>query len=266
MVDLHTHVMFGWDDGAKTIDDSVAMVRLASEDGTRVMAATPHLIWSGETVDPQVIRDRVAEINQRVKQEGIDIRVVVGCEVPALWDHFDLIKNKQVVTLNEGRTLLFEVPFHQHALQFADLLFQVRMMGLTPLLAHPERSTPFLQDHELFRATVDEGIAVQVTGGSLTGAYGEIVRGFAWEIVMQERPIVIASDGHGVEHRRPRLGSAYAMLAEELGVEAADLMCRDNAAALLEGKPVRIAHITRKSPSEGKRGLVGRIRRAFGRA
>lgn len=265
MVDLHTHILFGWDDGAETIDDSVAMARLASDNGTTVIAATPHLMWSGERVDPQVIRDRVAEINQRVEEEGIGIRVVVGCEVPALWDHFNLVKHKQVVTLGEGSTLLFEVPLDQHPLQFADLLFQVRMMGLTPLMAHPERSRPFLEDHDLFRACIDESIPIQVTAGSLTGAYGETVRRFAWEIVVQERPIVIASDGHGVEHRRPRLGSAHAMLTDELGAEAADLMCRDNAAALLAGKPVRIARISREAPRETKRNLAGRILRAFGR-
>jgi protein-tyrosine phosphatase len=265
MVDLHTHVMFGWDDGAGTIEDSVAMARLASDNGTRIMAATPHLVWSGVTVDPQTIRDRVAQLNERIAQEGIDIRIVVGCEVPALWDHFNLIKHKKVLTLGEGSALLFEVPSHQHPLRFADLIFQVRMTGLTPLMAHPERSTPFLQNHDLFRATIDESIPVQITAGSLLGAYGKSVGGFAWEIVRQERPIVIASDGHGVEHRRPRLGSAHAMLAGELGEEAADLMCRGNPAALLEGNPIQIARISRKAPPEGSRGLAGRIRRALRR-
>lgn len=264
MVDLHTHVMYGWDDGAETIDDSMAMVRLAAADGTRVIAATPHLLWSNVRVDMAVIGERVADINERIAAEGLDIRVISGCEVPATWDSFNLIKHKQVALLGGSRTLLFEVPFQLHAVQFPDLLFQVRMMGIVPLMAHPERSDPFIMDHGLFRATIGPDLPVQITASSLTGSYGSRVQSFAWEIVREERPIIISSDGHGADRRRPCMSAAHQALSEEFGVEAADLMCRDNAAALLEDKPPRIANIKRAELTEPRRGLASRLRSVFG--
>lgn len=263
MIDLHTHIMFGWDDGAETIEDSIAMARLAAKDGIRTLAATPHFLSGVERVHPEVIRERVAAINALIQQEAIDIRVVTGCEITALWDNFNLIKHGQVLMLGDSRCLLFETPFRQLPVQFADLIFQVRMLGITPLLAHPERSEPFLADHDLFNRTVGEDIPVQVTATSLTGGYGERIQGLAWKIVRQERPIVVASDGHGPEHRRPILSPAHAVLKEAFGEEAADLMCRDNAAALLESKPVRIARISRQQPKAERRGLANRLRRVF---
>lgn len=263
MVDLHTHVMYGWDDGAETIDESMAMVRLAAADGTRVIAATPHLLWSNVRVDMAVIEERVAEINECVAAEGLDIQVVTGCEVPATWDSFNLIKHNQVALLGRSRTLLFEVPFTLHAVQFPDLLFQVRMMGIMPLMAHPERSEPFIMDHGLFRATIGPDLPVQITASSLTGSYGDRIQSFAWEIVREERPIVISSDAHGVDRRRPCMSAAHAALSEEFGAEAADLMCRDNAAALLENKPPRTANIERAELVEHKRGLASRLKSVF---
>jgi protein-tyrosine phosphatase len=264
MIDLHTHVMYGWDDGAETIDDSMAMVRMAAADGTRVIAATPHMLWSNVRVDIGVIEERVKDINERVAAEGLDIRVVTGCEVPATWDSFNLIKHKQVATLAGSRSLLFEVPFKLLPVQFPDLLFQVRMTGITPLMAHPERSEPFITDHALFRSMIEPDIAVQITSSSLTGSYGDRIQAFAWEIVGEERPIVVASDAHGVDRRRPCLAAAHAALSEKLGKEAADLMCRDNPAAVLEDKVLRIANIKRAEPVAHKRGLASRLRSVFG--
>jgi protein-tyrosine phosphatase len=261
MVDLHTHIMFGWDDGAVTIEDSLRMARLAADDGIRVLAATPHFLIGGERVNPDVVRERVAAINASIAEEGLDIRIITGCEIQGLWDNFNVIKHGQALMLGDSRTLLFETPFRQLPLQFADLIFQIRMLGITPLLAHPERSDPFLADFDLFNRTVGEDIPVQLTTTSLLGGNGERIQDLAWKIARQERPVVVASDAHGHEHRRPLLSSAHAMLTEAFGEEAANLMCRDNAAALLANRPARIARIPRQQAKEGKRGLAGRLRR-----
>lgn len=263
MVDLHSHIMYGWDDGAETLSESMAMARIAAEDGIRTIAATPHMYWADKQVDPGVIRERVAHINQTIEDEGLDLRVVVGTEVPAFWDHIDPVRQKKVLTLNDSRTLLFEVPFQHLPVRFNDLIFQVRMLGIMPLMAHPERSEPFLADQESFRTLINEDIPVQVTGGSLTGFFGGRVQEFAWDIVSQERPIVIASDGHSSGRRRPTLSDAHAALTEAFGREAADLMCRDNATALIENRMPRIADIPRRPTAEERKGFTARLRKAM---
>ncbi len=246
MVDLHSHVMYGWDDGAETLETSLEMVRVAAADGIRVLAATPHMWWKDECVDPGMVRERVAEINEAALHQGLQVRIVTGTEVPAYWDHLDYIRGKRVLSLNDSRTVLFEVPFHHLPVQMNDLIFQLKMLGYMPLMAHPERCAAFQADPDYFRRMISEDTPVQVNAGSLMGFFGESIRELAWEIVAQERPVVIASDAHNAGSRGPVLSEARAALAAEFGEAAAELMCSGNAAALIENRPARIADLRRR--------------------
>lgn len=263
MVDLHSHVMYGWDDGADTLDESLDMARIAA-DGIRALAATPHMWWGGAMVDPDIVRERVAEINDALARDSVPLTIITGTEIPASWENLELIRQKRVLSLNDSHTVLFEVPFHDLPVRLDDLIFQVRMLGLTPLMAHPERSSAFLADPDAFRRLIHEDVPVQINGGSLTGYFGEEIQDLAWEIVAQERPVVIASDAHNARGRSPMLSEVRASLEEAFGPEAADLMCRENAAALIEDRSARVADITRPS-GETKAGVGSVLRRVFRR-
>jgi protein-tyrosine phosphatase len=231
MVDLHSHILYGWDDGAESMDDSLAMARLAGARGTRLMAATPHLYWQNQRVDPAMIRERVAEINARIHAEAIPLRLVTGTEIPADWDNLTLIERGLALRLGDSKSLLFEVPFVHLPVRFKDLIFQLRMLGLTPVLAHPERCQVFLAEPDAFYRQVDDDTPIQLTAGSLTGGFGETVHDLAWRLIEDERPIIIASDTHNIKNRRPGLLRAHTAVAEKYGENTADLMCNDNPAA-----------------------------------
>ncbi|HEY3267551.1 MAG TPA: CpsB/CapC family capsule biosynthesis tyrosine phosphatase [Armatimonadota bacterium] len=263
MVDLHTHVMYGWDDGADTIETSMVMARLAAAAGTRTLAATPHLRYQEVLVDAQMIRDRVAEINAAIQAEGLEIEIVTGAEVPASWDNLALIQNGKALCLGESRTVLFEMPFRTLPVRMDELVFQLRMAGFTPLIAHPERCQPFLMEPGLVERTIAEDIPVQITTSSLVGSMGGKVRDLAWRIMEQPRPIVVASDAHGVDHRRPVMSDAFAELESAFGAETADLFCRANPAALLANKPPRLAALSRDQEPPARRSLASRLRRAL---
>lgn len=265
MVDLHSHILYGWDDGAKTLEDSLEMARLAVERGTTVIAATPHLYWESRRVDPEMVVARVAEINEALTAEDIPLQVVPGTEIPADWDNLALIRHGKALRLGDSKAVLFEVPFTTLPVRFKDLIFQLRMNGVTPLLAHPERCQVFLSDPDAFYRQVDEDTPVQLTAGSLTGLFGEKIQDLAWRIAQDERPVVVASDTHNVRNRKPGLQKAHAALAEHFGQDAADLMCLHNPAGLLEDKPMRIARIPRAPEPAEPRGGMNLLKRAFRR-
>lgn len=239
------------------------MLRIAANDGIRVIAASAHMIWAGERVDPEMVRERVAVLNERVAEEGLDIRVAVGTEMRAIWDALMPLKHKQILTLDDSRCVLFEPPFDQLPMHFADLVFQVRMLGYVPLLAHPERCGPFLDDPDLFHRLVDEEMPLQITSKSLTGFNGERVQALAWEMMREERPIVISSDAHNTTSRPPILSEARAVIAERMGEETARIMCEDNPRALIENRAPIIAPAQKMH--EPRPGLAARFLRALGR-
>jgi protein-tyrosine phosphatase len=263
MVDLHSHILYGWDDGAETMEDSLAMARIAVERGTRVMAATPHLYWHNTRVDPEMIRARVAEIDAAIRAETLPLHLVTGTEIPADWDNLTLIERGQALRLGDGKGVLFEVPFVQLPVRFKDLVFQLQVLGFTPLLAHPERCQVFLANPDAFYRNVGDDTPIQVTAGSLTGGFGETVYNLAWRLVTDERPVLISSDAHNVRNRKPGLEKARAALAERFGEEAALLMCDTNASAILENRPLRIANIPRAREADEPQGRFGRLKRAL---
>jgi len=265
MIDLHSHILYGWDDGAKTLDDSLAMARLAAERGTRVIAATPHLFWQNQRVDPQWIRTATDELNEAIQTEGIPIQVVPGAEIPADWDNLTLIERGLAPRLGNSKAVLFEVPFVNLPVRFKDLVFHLQMEGFVPLLAHPERCQVYLANPDAFYRDVEADTPIQITAGSLTGGFGEKVFDFAWRLIMDERPIVIASDTHNIVKRRPGLRRAYDAVAQQFGEEAATLMCDGNPKALLDDRPPRIARIPREPRHAAAPARRGLLKRAFGR-
>ncbi|HOC31812.1 MAG TPA: hypothetical protein PKK84_06190 [Armatimonadota bacterium] len=260
MVDLHSHVMYGWDDGAKTIDESLEMARVAAENGTTVLAATPHMYYGEQRVEPDMVRERVAEINERITAEGLDIRIVVGTEMVATWEALMPLTHKKVLTLNDSRTVLLEFPFTQLPIRFKELIFQVRMANIMPLMAHPERCQMFIQEPGSFEANVEPDLPIQINTTSLMGGFGEKIQNYAWKLVEEDRPIVIASDAHNAKSRPPILSEVHAALTEKYGEEIANIMCRDNPRAVIENKGLRIARMKRKPAPEPK-GFRARLKR-----
>jgi protein-tyrosine phosphatase len=263
MVDLHCHVMFGWDDGADTLEESLAMLRVAESEGTSVIAATPHMFWSRGRVDPAVVRERVGIINEAAAASGLTTRVVTGMEMPAMWDAANYLFHGEVLTLNDTRAVLFEPPFDALPVRFEELAYQMRLKGFVPLLAHPERCRPFIADHSVLERMVPEDMCIQLTTTSLVGDFGESMQAFAWELLHGPRPVVIASDAHNSTSRNPGMGRARALVEAQVGADVARLMFEENPRALIEGKPVRASGL---SGADGRKpGLLERVRKMVGR-
>ena len=239
MIDLHSHILPGLDDGPADIEGSVALARAASESGTRVMVATPH-IREDHPFPLEAIGDQTERLNRILGQEGVDLRVVPGGEV-ALTKVGELDDaTLQSLCLGDGRYLLVESPYTYAPELVERLLFDLQTRGYRPILAHPERSPSFLSDFVRLSRLVDRGMHCSITALSMVGAFGGTVQAFTTRLFAAGLVHNVASDAHDQRGRPPGLGHGFERLDARLPglAEQADWFTRDAPQAILAGQPL----------------------------
>lgn len=204
MIDLHTHILPGVDDGAPDMETSLAMARAAHDAGVGTLVATPHVNSRYEQTSASIAR-RVGELNLALARAGVPVAVVTGAEVSL--SSVSALDLDELAALCVGNSdcLLVESPYRTDADYIEDVLFDIQLKGLRPMLAHPERAPVFQRDVERLARIVDRGVLCSITAGSLAGRFGGTVYRFALQLV--ERGLVhnIASDMHDVDRRPPGL-------------------------------------------------------------
>ena len=237
MIDLHTHILPGVDDGVKTMDDAVDFARVAAGDGVRTIVATPHY-REGFYLNarPDVLAG-VAALNARLQAEKLPIGVLPGAEVHISADLVSRVKSGHAPTLaDNGRTVLFELSMSQYPLDLESRVFQMRLAGLQILFAHPERIRYFQDDVSRYEAVIRLGAFGQLTTGSVTGVFGTDVVEFSEELARKRLVHVVASDAHNTRGRPPVISSAMARLSAWAGEDFARRMTDEFPQAFIEGR------------------------------
>ena len=241
MYDLHAHILPGVDDGAKTPQDTVDMARVAAENGTITILATPHRKDITENWSVAYIRQLVEDMNSKIADEGIDLTLVLGMENHLDVDLPDEVTNGRALTMNGSRYILVEMPFFGRPNYVEDVMFRIQVQGLIPVLAHPERIEAFQRDPALLKVFVEGGMLSQVTGGSLLGYFGKHVQRFTRRLMQQGLVHIIASDTHFPGGpRSPQLPPGLEAAAKIVGTQRAQSMVVDTPKAVLENKPVQV--------------------------
>jgi protein-tyrosine phosphatase len=256
MIDLHSHVLPGIDDGPPTMEGSLALARAAAEQGTTVLAATPHVTWDLPRNTAGLIAGLVGEVNAEIGAAGIGLQVVPGGEI-AMSRAADLPAEEVTgLRLGGGPWVLVECPFTPSAAGFDEILHAVSLRGHRILLAHPERSPAFQRDPELLARFVHMGMLAQVTAGSFTGEFGRTVQRTAQDMLARGLVHVVASDAHDAVRRGP----AIAAPLREAGIaeERIAWLTRGVPEAILAGDRIPPAPVVEPPP---RKGLLSRLRR-----
>ena len=244
MYDLHAHILPGVDDGSRTPEETLEMSRVAAETGTRVILATPHRKDVTEESSVGHIRSLIADMNAQNAEHGIDISLALGME-----NHLDEalpaeIDGGRALPMNGSRYILVEMPFFGRPDYIERTLFEVQEMGLTPVLAHPERIEAFQQDVDLLAMFVQRGMLSQITAGSIVGTWGDDVKKFTHELLDRRLAHVMASDTHSPTGlRSPKLGVGIEAAASIVGADYAKAMVVDTPLAILEDRAVDLVGI-----------------------
>lgn len=223
MVDIHTHILAGVDDGATSIRESVAMARLAVEDGTRYLFATPHHN-PYESLLRHEVAERVAQLQVELDLAGVDLTVLPGHEVHLYDGVLQDWDNQRAGPLGGSRYLLAEPDFYRFNAKTDDILAEFTARGYLPILAHPERIIPIQHDLTLIEPFLARGGWVQLTAGSLLLSANSPARIAAETMLRQGMVHILASDAHNVTSRLPGLTRACYAAAQIVGLEKAQAM------------------------------------------
>lgn len=238
MIDLHAHVLPGLDDGPADFEQALALVRVAARDGTRVIAATPHLRADHPAVRAEALADAHAEFTAQLKG-NLGLRVVIGAEVDLGWATDATDEQLRLASYGQrGSDLLVETPYGRLSAGFEEMLFRLELRGYRLLLAHPERSPDFQRQPRRLLALVERGVLLQVTASSLLrnrrSAGGRLAR----ELVTRGQAHILASDTHAHQGIRAPALAAGVAAASKLAPERAQWMAGAAPAAVLAGKPL----------------------------
>jgi protein-tyrosine phosphatase len=240
MIDLHSHVLPGLDDGPAEVDESIELLRLAAAQGTRVIAATPHLRGDYPDLEIESVAEACADLNDRIPAD-VDVRVAPGAEVDIHWGQHATDEQLRLASFDQrGRDLLVETPYGLLPDNFEELLFRIGLRGFRIMLAHPERNASFQRDPARLRAIVGRGVLVQITLPSVVARdRSSRSRKLAFQLVREGNAHNLASDSHSPSprFRPPDLRRGVAEFAE-LAPAYAEWMVTDAPAAILEGEPL----------------------------
>ena len=237
MIDIHSHILPGIDDGVKTEDEAVEFARLAYADGIRTIVATPHCKEGFYENGRDQVLPAVERLRRRLAAEGVPISLLPGAEVHLVPELVARVKDGRAPTLaDNGTTLLLELSLRHYPVELENLVFELKLAGIEPVFAHPERIRYFQDDPRRYAALVRLGAVGQITTGSILGVFGTDVREYSEELMVKGLVHVIASDAHNVRGRPPVLGETLEVAAEIVGEARARAMVESAPRALVAGK------------------------------
>ena len=215
MIDLHSHILPGLDDGPATMEGSLELARAAVAAGTRTILATPH-IHHDPRIDPALIAAGIDALRAALAAAEIPLEVLPGGEI-AISRLSDLDDDMlRALALGGGPYVLVESPFSPAVGDFEPMVLDLHARGHRVLLAHPERCPAFQRDPPRLEALVDAGALVQITAGSMAGGFGSSVRRFTTTLLREGLVHVVASDAHDNLRRPPGLQAGFPLLERDL--------------------------------------------------
>ena len=173
MKDLHTHLLYGIDDGCKTMQEAITLIKKMRASGTKEIIITPHYInHSKYQCNNRDKEKRFVELLNEVDKEKIDVTIYLGNEVFYTEHFLELLKKDEIFTLNGSKYLLFEFPLNNYNQGSGDIISKIISKGYVPILAHPERYKVFLDTPDLLEEYLRMGVLMQGNYTSLFGKYG----------------------------------------------------------------------------------------------
>lgn len=238
MIDIHSHILPGLDDGSQSMDKSITMAEIAMESGVTDMIATPHCNQKKlfENYASTELFNSLDRLKNELESAGIDINVHLGAEVFATEDIVPLYKDKRLFTLNFSRYLLVEFDFYADLMFMENTLYDLLDEGVVPIIAHPERYL-MLQEHpDAAMIWYDEGVGIQLNKGSLFHRFGSGAYHLAHQLLASGHVSCVASDAHGTEHRTPDMTAVEGLLSDMYSKSTADLLLQVNPWRILNNK------------------------------
>ena len=240
-IDIHSHILPGVDDGAKDIETSMQMLRLAAKDGITEMILTPHnkpghhskgAVWTAKT----------EELRERLAQENIDIKLYAGNELYYRSGLSDEIADGQAYTLAGSRYVLIEFNPLDDYDYIRNGINGVLMDGYYPVLAHAERYQNVCTKKYAVTELIEMGCFIQVNAGSIMGKFGFGTKRFTRKLLKQRQVHFVATDAHDTEKRVPRLSDCAEYVSKKYGRDYVRELFYDNPECILQDTEIAVSY------------------------
>lgn len=217
MIDLHSHILPGVDDGAPSLEVSLAMARMAVADGTTVLACTPHIypgMYMNDSAGIAAARDA---LQVELDRQGIALRLVVGADAHLVPELLAGLESGRVPTLHGSRYFLLEPSHHVAPPGFEDRVLEIMAAGYVPVLTHPERLTWVETHYDIFVRLAQQGVWMQLTAGAIVGKFGKRARHWSQRFLRDGLVHIVASDAHTTTRRSPVMSDAIPVMRRVVG-------------------------------------------------
>jgi len=254
MIDIHSHILPGLDDGAKDMETALRMAQMAVEDGIDKMIATPHLFRGGyPSKGIEGIERTRKEFIQKLEENSIPLEIFPGAEVHI---SHNLIKeareNRETLVLNKSRYMFIEFPSEHVFSGIKDLIFELKTQAIIPIIAHPERNSFFRHHPEFLSELLRMGALSQVNQGSFNGIYGSGPREAVHRFLELGFVHFIATDCHNTWVIQPLLSKALKKAGEIIGEENARALVEDNPWCVIEDKGLSYNPVPQEAKAKKK--------------
>lgn len=237
MVDIHCHILPRFDDGASSLEEAVAMARMAAASGVTDIVATPHFPGRADSLRhlPRVV-ERYQTLAKAIAQAGIPVRLHPGAEILCAAETVDLAAQRKLPTIGRTDYFLTEFYFDERYDFMDEMLDSLAESGYTPVVAHPERYAAIQRDPLVLERWFRRGYVLQINKGSPLGSFGSRVQHTAHTILEAGLAHVIASDAHSAAHRTPHMGPLLRWMDAHMDPEYARILTEENPSRLIRGE------------------------------
>jgi protein-tyrosine phosphatase len=249
MIDIHSHILPGIDDGAQTLEDALLMAETAVKEGITHLYATPHHRNGRYENEKHSILHHVNVFNEKLAERNIPLHVLPGQETRLYKELVEELDREVLIPLHHQlKYLLIELPSSQVPGYAAETIYELNLRNYIPIIVHPERNSEIMENPDLLHDLILEGALTQITANSVIGNFGKKIMNFSHELIRANMTHFIASDAHNVSGRGFHLNEAFETIQKQHGVDKRFYL-QENAQMLLKGENVFVEqpkHIRRK--------------------
>jgi protein-tyrosine phosphatase len=239
--DIHTHILPGVDDGCKNLSESLELIKSELENDVKKIVLTPHFNCDGDNfLNRETFLAKIKELKSCVKKNNIEIDIFPGMEIKASFKILDFLNNKDYLLTLSGKKkyILIELPFTHLPYDLIELLFKIKLYGLIPILAHPERNDVIRKELNFLRKIRDDGLLIQVNNSSLIKRSHPESYKCAVKMLKMGIVDVVASDCHYMEGRFSNFKIAYDVLKKVAGRDGANKIAIENPDKILQNEDI----------------------------
>ncbi len=235
MIDIHCHILPGIDDGPTEWEESLAMCEMAVRDGIRTIVATPHINNGQYSNSKEKILEKIEKLRERIN-DRLKLEILIGADTHVSFDLIEQLQSKEIPTINNKNYILLELPRDLLPPNLESLIFNIKVMGITPIITHVERTLWIKKHFQVLKKFVGMGALLQITAMSVTGEFGRSAKQWSEKLLKENLVHIIASDGHSINRRPPLLSKALNVTSSIVGRDVAYAMVHDTPLRVIRGE------------------------------